>query len=359
MALIEKLKNIANAIRSKTNKSEEMTLEQMASAILNIKSITNLQDKQVTITENGTQTIVADEGFEGLNSVEVTSDVWEGFNDDDADINAQLQDLNNIIKQMIVDAKNGYRGGLNDYKGYTFNPPFILKKIDFNGTGKISSSPFFYANILNINLDTLLTPTKFTDNKCEYLFAQLSLHCKRKINLGVTHDFSETTSAAYMFNNAYVDEIVWGSFVEAKKITNFTQMFYNVNLMTELDLSPIYTRSGTTFNNFIGYGGGYATPQIKKLKGIDLYNAESLTRFAYNLTCDIYADNWRLCDMNLSKTKMKGDAVAYIIEHACGESEGAVQRTLTLNAATQKNFQALENYEELLALASEKLITIA
>jgi hypothetical protein len=36
MALIEKLKSIANAIRSKTNKSEEMTLEQMASEVSGI-----------------------------------------------------------------------------------------------------------------------------------------------------------------------------------------------------------------------------------------------------------------------------------------------------------------------------------
>ena len=42
MALIEKLKNIANAIRSKTNKSEELTLEQMASEIEGIDTLQGL-----------------------------------------------------------------------------------------------------------------------------------------------------------------------------------------------------------------------------------------------------------------------------------------------------------------------------
>lgn len=42
MALIKKLKNIANAIRSKTNKSEELTLEQMASEVEGIDTLQGL-----------------------------------------------------------------------------------------------------------------------------------------------------------------------------------------------------------------------------------------------------------------------------------------------------------------------------
>lgn len=38
----------------------------------------NLQDKVVEIAENGTQTIVADEGYDGLNSVEVTTKIEGG-----------------------------------------------------------------------------------------------------------------------------------------------------------------------------------------------------------------------------------------------------------------------------------------
>lgn len=40
--------------------------------------VPNLQDKTITITENGTQNITADEGFDGLNSVEVTTNVAGG-----------------------------------------------------------------------------------------------------------------------------------------------------------------------------------------------------------------------------------------------------------------------------------------
>lgn len=35
----------------------------------------NLQDKEVTITQNGTQTITKDSGYDGLNSVEVTTNI--------------------------------------------------------------------------------------------------------------------------------------------------------------------------------------------------------------------------------------------------------------------------------------------
>ena len=37
-----------------------------------------LQDKSITITENGTTNIVADEGYDGLNNVEVTSSISGG-----------------------------------------------------------------------------------------------------------------------------------------------------------------------------------------------------------------------------------------------------------------------------------------
>lgn len=37
--------------------------------------VANLQDKSITLTENGTQTVIADEGYDGLNSVKVVANV--------------------------------------------------------------------------------------------------------------------------------------------------------------------------------------------------------------------------------------------------------------------------------------------
>ena len=91
----------------------------------------NLQDKQVTITENGTTTITADEGFEGLNSVEVMSEVYEGFDFSDRGMKDFSDRLNAYFLEDI------------DKK--------IISTIDFPTNGIISSK--FYQNLNLVALD--------------------------------------------------------------------------------------------------------------------------------------------------------------------------------------------------------------
>lgn len=75
MALTDKLTDIADAIRNKTETTEPMTLDEMPSKIESIETEPILQDKSIEITENGTQTITADEGYDGLSNVDVTVNV--------------------------------------------------------------------------------------------------------------------------------------------------------------------------------------------------------------------------------------------------------------------------------------------
>lgn len=65
----EKLQNL-NTRLSKNNTS----LQDVLNIIDELQEV-NLQDKSVTITENGTQTVIADEGYSGLNSVEVITNI--------------------------------------------------------------------------------------------------------------------------------------------------------------------------------------------------------------------------------------------------------------------------------------------
>lgn len=73
------LQNIANAIREKNGSSDTYKPNEMADAILNISDTPNLQNKQVTITENGITRIVPDEEYKGMNEVNINVEVYDNF----------------------------------------------------------------------------------------------------------------------------------------------------------------------------------------------------------------------------------------------------------------------------------------
>lgn len=70
MALINKLEAIADAIRSKTGSAGKLTLEQMATAIQNLKTTFTTQTKSVTLSESA-QDITPSTGYDGLSKVSV------------------------------------------------------------------------------------------------------------------------------------------------------------------------------------------------------------------------------------------------------------------------------------------------
>ena len=78
MALTEKIIAIADKTRELTGLTNKMTLEEIPSNMNLIKTKPNLQDKTIEIKENGTQTITADSGYDGLNNVDVTVNVASG-----------------------------------------------------------------------------------------------------------------------------------------------------------------------------------------------------------------------------------------------------------------------------------------
>ena len=69
--------DVADSIREKTGKTDKIPADQFDTEI---KSITTseepeLQDKTIEITENGNQSVTADEGFDGLGNVDITVNV--------------------------------------------------------------------------------------------------------------------------------------------------------------------------------------------------------------------------------------------------------------------------------------------
>lgn len=76
MSVRSVLSAIAEAIRVKTGESGTMKLEQMPAKIAGIQTGGNIQSaRTVTVTANGTQEIVPDEGYEGIEKATVTVNV--------------------------------------------------------------------------------------------------------------------------------------------------------------------------------------------------------------------------------------------------------------------------------------------
>ena len=72
----------------------------------------NLQDKEITINENGTHNIVADEEYDGLNQVSVTVDAIEDLSEELQTYNSELGTQNITITDIMSALKNkGTTGG--------------------------------------------------------------------------------------------------------------------------------------------------------------------------------------------------------------------------------------------------------
>lgn len=364
MALIEKLKNIANAIRAKTNKTEELTLEQMASAILNIKSITNLQDKQVTITENGTQTIVADEGFEGLNSVKVVSDVYEGIDLRLLGYSQERQDkYNDVLKKIISNSMS-----VNDA---------YIPITDNSLQNKFLKSPcaFFY------------NPYIVNDIDKASILSSLFSGSELKI---VDFTFSNATNIASMFNNCVIYEL---NNLFFPKVTNASSLFTLCAIYEDsikITFGDNNVNCGSLFNQTkfrkpckITIQGGNITNlttflfttvgNIEKIEILaDTSKCKTFTNFVYNTRVrsvkmgsiesmenstdpfkalssleEIFFTRWKAQNLSFSNSlNISPESIKYIIWHALNgdntlgfENQGATSRILQLHATPYASWE--------------------
>lgn len=104
---------------------------------------------------------------------------------------------------------------------------------------------------------------------------------------------------------------------------------------------------------------------ITKVSNIKLGSIENITT-DFTIVSDINSiefDRWKKYGVSLNyASSLPPQYINYIIEHALGEADGAVARTLYLHATAKANWMNVElnpDYEYYQAMATEKLITIA
>lgn len=196
-----------------------------------------LQDKEVTITENGTTNITADTGYDGLNEVEVTTNVSSSIDDYFDNTTSAGQD-------------------------YTGNWKNLVKKLptSINVTGTSISALFRYykgTNIPTINLSKQITSANYAFTGC----INVTSIDISNINLSAVTDMSN------MFSSCSSLENLSFSNTTTNKLTDTSSMFSGC---WELKNIPLFDTSGVTnmqnmFDN------------CRKLETISLFDTSSAT----------------------------------------------------------------------------------
>ena len=202
MARIDNLTNfltdIANSIRNKKGTSEPIEAKNFDTEIASIETggsgTLNLQDKNITITSNGTQNIEADEGYDGLNTVNITTNV-EGVD---------------VPEFGLVPSKFDYEGFPTDFTFYGF--------------GDITIPNDYYENLQGtyFNRRTTTTP-KFADSITSI---ELGTNCFSMCNLFTSISFG---NKPITFKTSGISNVIGGS----------SSTFYNNTKVTNIDLSTM------------------------------------------------------------------------------------------------------------------------
>lgn len=347
------LQDIADAIREKNGRSDTYKPSEMADAILDLSGSINLQDKQVSITENGTQIITADDGYEGLSSVEVSSEVYEGLNLMALGATQENQNLvNDYIKQNIQE---------------NWNPTSILKAgFYLNENIDMSNLSVDFSNTTkHIGARVFLCPN-YDFSKCKKgawardTFAKATI-LKMKPYFNLT---SNLVRLLAIFSQAIIidvpNELIFdvGNLTSNQSTFEFQGIAYYDKVFDKFSIvgnrcwsisSKAYCREFECLNSDnVTYIGGIITQQTKKVK---LGSVKKVTSFnASNgedyMLEELYFTQYKATNFNIAYPLLIPLSIRYIIWHALNgdntlgfENEGATSRTLKLHATPYASWE--------------------
>jgi surface protein len=241
------------------NKTYDVTEYSKVSA--SVYPAPNLQNKELTINENGTHKITADDEFDGLNEVSVTVDAIENLTEELETYNNELTAQEAKISGAIELIKNKMFGEAGKYKPnyisfYRYPYDSLEYEIENIDGSNLKSLYYSFSSISKItNLDlSKLDVRNVTD--VSYAF-----YGSKFTNI-LLPKFLNAENMTYAFYNC--TNLLSVSFEDAgkeKPITNVQEMFNGCSNLESVNLGNAHLNTNTLYRMFYN---------CKKLKSVDM-----------------------------------------------------------------------------------------
>ena len=210
----------------------------------------NLQDKSITITENGTTTISKDTGYDGLNKVEITTDVagsTEGVVLTLDKTVSYTKNVNTSRVQAYTEKITGLDVSNETDLSYYLTSMYGLKECNPLNTTKATNMSYMFNTCV-----ALVNPIQLSDTSNVTNMSYMFNECRNLKSINI--DASAITTGEQMFFDCISLENV--NINISNKITNMKNMFYNCNKLetisaTQFDTSNVTNMVQVFSNNYL------------------------------------------------------------------------------------------------------------
>ena len=239
MARIDNLTNfltdVANSIREKKGTTGTILAKNFDTEIASIETggsgTLNLQDKNITITSNGTQNVTADEGYDGIDtvtlSVQVPQEVSGYIEDCSKLFNKDSKASHSLITKLLPHCKptNAYKMFFNNLN---VSGTFDVTNLDVSQCTTFESMFEGMLSVTSFNVSNFNTSACTNMQSMFIYFGQTNPNAN-KLDLS-SFNTTNVTNMGYMFwGGEYIAEIDLSSF-DFTNVTNFSSMFTNCGI---------------------------------------------------------------------------------------------------------------------------------
>ena len=244
----------------------------------------SLQSKSITITENGTQNVTADSGYDGLSSVSVTTNVSGGGGLDWSVIgySGEPQAIEDGYNYAVEIMNNWTPATSLSYKFYNDKKLMFMPLVDTSTTTNMQSMFENCYSLIEIGILNTSSVTKMKDMfKSCYSLEEIPLidtsqvtsfegfmnSCQKIKKIPKLNTVSVTTMKQAFYGCANLESV---SLLNTENVTDFSGMF---NGCSQLKTIPQFDISNAT-----NLSGMFTS--CSELKNLPLLNAEKVTNFS-------------------------------------------------------------------------------